>query len=52
MGTNGLLCHHGCVYVPHFGDLRELIIVEAHRAPYVAHPGVKKMHTDLRKLFF
>jgi hypothetical protein len=25
---------------------------EAHRALYFAHPGVKKMYTDIRKLFF
>ena len=49
---NGLLCHRGCIYVPSSGDLREFIILEAHQAPYVAHPDVKKLHLDLRQLYF
>ena len=46
--SDGLLRHRGRVYVPSTGDLREFIILEAHRAPYAAHPGVKKLHADLR----
>ena len=29
-----------------------MILKEAHRALYCVHPGVKKMYTDMRKLFF
>jgi hypothetical protein len=29
-----------------------LILSEAHRAVYMAHPGVKKMREDLKPLFF
>ena len=39
------------MYVPSIGGLRELIVLEAHRAPYAAHPGVKKLHADLRHLY-
>ena len=46
--SDGLLRHRGRMYVPSIGGLRELIILEAHRAPYAAHPGVKKLHADLR----
>lgn len=34
--SDGLLCHRGCMYVPSIGGLRELIVLEAHRAPYAA----------------
>ena len=27
-------------------------MTETHRVPYSAHPGVKKMHADLRQLYF
>ena len=39
------------MYVPSIRDLREFIILEAHRAPYAAHLGVKKLHADLRRLY-
>jgi hypothetical protein len=40
------------MYIPENGDIRSIILKEAHRALYCAHPGVKKMYTDMRKLFF
>ena len=49
--SNGLLCHGGCMYVTSIGGLHALIILEAHKAPYVAHPSVKKLHADLRWLY-
>ena len=45
--SDGLLHHRGCMYVPSTGGLRKLIILEAHRAPYATHPGVKKIHAVL-----
>ena len=33
-------------------ELRMLIMIEAHRAVYMAHPGVTKMRADLKPLFF
>ena len=49
---DGLLCHIGCIYVPVLGDLHTLVLSEAHHAPYSTHPRVKKMHADLKKLYF
>ena len=43
LDSDGLLRHKGHIYVPSIRDLREFIILEAHRAPYAAHPGVKKL---------
>jgi hypothetical protein len=40
------------MYIPENGDIRSIILKEAHRALYCAHPGVKKMYADMRKLFF
>ena len=51
LDSQGLLHHKGCIYVPSTSNLLEFIVLEAHRAPYVAHPGVKKFHADLRQLY-
>eukprot|EP00253_Pinus_taeda_P011774 PITA_11774 len=40
------------MYVPKEGGIRETILEESDRALYCAHPGVKKMYADARKLFF
>ena len=40
------------MHIPKEADLREAILREAHRAHYCAHPGVKKMYADMKKLFF
>ena len=45
--SDGLLRHTRRIYVPLLDELRTLILSEAHRAPYLAHPGVKKMYVDL-----
>lgn len=50
--SNGLLRHLGRIYVPLLDELRTLILAEAHRTPYSTHPGVKKMHANLRCLLF
>ena len=49
---NGFLRFRGRVYIPNVEELRRLIMDEAHRAPYSAHPGVKKMHETLKREFF
>ena len=49
--SDGLLRHRGHMYVPSIGGLCEFIILEAHRAPYAAHPSVKKLYADLRQLY-
>jgi hypothetical protein len=50
--TDGMLRYRGRMYIPKNGDIRRIILKEAHRALYCAHPGVKKMYADMRKLFF
>ena len=49
---DGIVHHMGHIYVPVSGDLRTLVLSEAHCASYSAHPRVKKMHVDLKKLYF
>ena len=50
--SDGLLHHMGCIYVPMLGDFRTLVFFEVHHAPYSTHPSVKKMHVDLKQLYF
>jgi hypothetical protein len=40
------------IYVPPNDELRSLILNEAHREVYMAHPGVTKMRAYLKPLFF
>jgi hypothetical protein len=40
------------MYISEDGDIRSIILKESHKALYCAHPGVKKMYADMRKLFF
>jgi hypothetical protein len=40
------------MYIPEDGDIQSIILKEADRELYCVHPGVKKMYTDMRKLFF
>jgi hypothetical protein len=51
MENDGLLRFKGQIYVPPNNNLRSLILKEAHRAVYMAHPGVTKMREDLKPLF-
>jgi hypothetical protein len=46
------LRYRGRMYITKDGDIQRIILKEAHRALYYAHPGVKKMYEDMRKLFF
>jgi hypothetical protein len=50
--SDGLLRFKGRIYIPPNDELRMLILSEAHRAVYMAHPGVTKMRVDLKPLFF
>jgi hypothetical protein len=50
--SDGLLRFRGQIYVPPNDELRMLIPSEAHKAVYMAHPGVTKMRADLKPLFF
>jgi hypothetical protein len=50
--TDRLLRYRGRMYIPENGDIRSIILKEAHRSLYCAHPGVKRMYADMKKLFF
>jgi hypothetical protein len=52
LDDDGLLRFKNRIYVPSNDELRSLILNEAHRAVYMAHPGVTKMRADLKPLFF
>jgi hypothetical protein len=50
--VEGLFRYRGRMYILENGDIRSIILKEAHRSLYCVHPGVKKMYTDMRKIFF
>jgi hypothetical protein len=50
--SDGILRFKSRIYVPPNDELRMMILSEAHRAVYMAHPGVTKMRADLKPLFF
>ncbi|KAI3773867.1 hypothetical protein L1987_48406 [Smallanthus sonchifolius] len=40
------------IWIPVFGNLRELIMDEAHKSRYSIHPGSDKMYHDLKVLYW
>ncbi|GJX62975.1 putative reverse transcriptase domain-containing protein [Tanacetum coccineum] len=40
------------IWIPSVGDVRKLIMDEAHTSRYSIHPGVDKMYYDLRDLYW
>ncbi|KAJ0833047.1 putative nucleotidyltransferase, Ribonuclease H [Helianthus annuus] len=42
----------GRIWVPLYGDLRELVMDEAHKSRYSVHPGADKMYHDLRTTYW
>ncbi|KAI3685766.1 hypothetical protein L6452_35024 [Arctium lappa] len=46
--NNGLKCYSGRIWVPRLGDLRTIILAEAHKSKYSIHPGTNKMYGYLR----
>ena len=46
-----LMRYNNHIYVLPNDELRILILNEAHREVYMAHPGVTKMRADLKPLF-
>ena len=51
LDDDGLLRFKNQIYVPPNDELRSLILNEAHRAVYMAHPRVMKMREYLKPLF-
>ena len=52
LDSDKILGYNGKIYVPPNEEMRNLILIEAHQAVYMAHPRVSKMTTDLKPLFF
>ncbi|GJX76695.1 putative reverse transcriptase domain-containing protein [Tanacetum coccineum] len=46
------LCLNNRSWIPHFGDLRALIMHESHKSKYSIHPGSDQMYQDLKKLYW
>ncbi|GJV61047.1 putative reverse transcriptase domain-containing protein [Tanacetum coccineum] len=50
--SDGTKCLKGRVWLPLFGGLRGLIMLESHKSKYSIYPGSDKMYHDLRKLYW
>nr|GEY45519.1 hypothetical protein [Tanacetum cinerariifolium] len=50
--SDGTKCLKGQVWLPLFGGLRDLIMLESHKSKYSIHPGSDKMYHDLKKLYW
>ncbi|GJW14074.1 putative reverse transcriptase domain-containing protein [Tanacetum coccineum] len=50
--SDGTKCLKGRVWLPLFGGLRDLIMLESHKSKYSIHPVLDKMYHDLRKLYW
>ncbi|GKA09454.1 putative reverse transcriptase domain-containing protein [Tanacetum coccineum] len=50
--SDGTKCLKGRVWLPLFGGLRDLIMLESHKSKYSIHPGSDKMYHDLKKLYW
>ncbi|KAD1378137.1 hypothetical protein E3N88_42914 [Mikania micrantha] len=50
--ANGLQYFMERVWVPHHGNLRDLVMDEAHKSRYSIHPGSDKMYHDLKILYW
>ncbi|GJU24435.1 putative reverse transcriptase domain-containing protein [Tanacetum coccineum] len=49
---DGTRCIKNRSWLPHLGDLRDLIMHESHKVKYSIHPGSDKMYQDLKKLYW
>jgi len=52
LDNDGILIFHRRIYISFNEKICKLIHGEAHKAVYMAHPGVKKMYEDLKRLLF
>nr|GEV35691.1 putative reverse transcriptase domain-containing protein [Tanacetum cinerariifolium] len=50
--SDGTKCLKGRVWLPLFGGLRDLIMLESHKSKYSIHLGSDKMYHDLKKLYW
>lgn len=50
--SDGTLCYKGRSWMPLFGGLRDLIMLESNKSKYSIHPGSDKIYHDLKKLYW
>ncbi|GJT07322.1 putative reverse transcriptase domain-containing protein [Tanacetum coccineum] len=50
--SDGVLYYMDRIWVPLMGDVRTLIMVEAHKSRYSVHSGADKMYYDLRDMYW
>ncbi|GJU63418.1 putative reverse transcriptase domain-containing protein [Tanacetum coccineum] len=50
--SDGALYYLDRIWVPLKGDVRTLIMDEAHKSKYLVHPGADKMYYDLRDMYW
>ncbi|GKE47282.1 putative reverse transcriptase domain-containing protein, partial [Tanacetum coccineum] len=50
--SDGALYYLDRIWVPLKGDVRTLIMDEAHKSKYSVHPGAEKMYYDLRDMYW
>ena len=50
--SDGLQYFMDRVWIPRSGDLRQLVLDEAHTSRYSVHPGSDKMYQDLKTLYW
>jgi hypothetical protein len=50
--SNGIPYYIERVWIPLYGNLKELIMDEAHKPIHSVHPGSDKMYLDLKKVYW
>nr|GEW62372.1 putative reverse transcriptase domain-containing protein [Tanacetum cinerariifolium] len=50
--ADGTLCLNDRSWLPSYGDLRSVIMHEAHKLKYSVHPDSDKMYQDMKKLYW
>jgi len=48
----GVLRKNGRICVPNINDLRLKVLEECHKSKLSIHPGVSKMHLDMKQVFW
>jgi hypothetical protein len=51
-GEDGTVFFRGRLCVPQKSEVKMDILREAHRTPYMVHPGETKMYQDMRQSFW
>ena len=51
-GTDEIRYFIDRIWVPKFGNIRDLVMDEAHKTRYSVHPGSDKMYLDLRRQYW